>query len=215
MAFWGDPNTGVMKDKETSTLGYFLNTRAPETVNPPAPSFPPTATKHQHYKYLAPGSYDPEEGLERGKNNMLLYVEMTGNSPFPQEDILTYSGNFVSKGMKGTVCISRDILWDSYLLRNPYLGDSSRLGPPLLREFNRQTYAWIRHFKVVASGSTTGVEWLYGFGRNAGELLQLPEFFAWKCVSPTKWEWEPKKQHFYSEDKGGWPLWTEGSATSK
>lgn len=110
-----------MKDARKSTLGYFLTTSKPETVNSPAPTFPVSAMKYQNYQYIAPGKQTPEEGLKEGEHNMLLYLGMTQDQQFPREDILEYSGNSVIPQTEGTVCISRDVFWDWYLLRNPSL----------------------------------------------------------------------------------------------
>ncbi|KAK9437401.1 hypothetical protein VB005_08390 [Metarhizium brunneum] len=213
MSFWGDPDKGVMKDPQKSTLGYYLTTPKPETVNPPAPTFPPTAMKHQHYKYIAPGKDVPDEGLKLGKNNMLLYLEMTQNQSFPKEDILEYSGNFVTPGMKGTTCISRDVFWDSYLIRNPPLSSPPGSLPPLLREFNRHTYAWLGGFHIWAKGYVAGVSWSFGFGHTGWEPPRTPEYFAWKRVSADKWEWKVSDDKSDS-DKGTWPVKAEGKAKS-
>ncbi|CAP79540.1 hypothetical protein DTO013E5_9688 [Penicillium roqueforti] len=213
ITFWGDPEKGVMKDKQKSTLGYFLTTAKPETVNPPAPTFPPTSVKHQHYKYIAPGKQTPDEGPKDGKNNMLLYLEMTQNRSFPSEDILEYSGNFVTPGMKGTTCISRDIFWDSYLLRNPSLSGPYGPQPPLLREFNRHVYAWLGEFHVWAKNYSTDLSWSYGFGHTRWEPSRSPDYFAWKKVSANKWEWKNKDKKS-GHDEGIWPVRLDAKASS-
>jgi hypothetical protein len=219
MSFWGDPDKGVMKDHQKCTLGYCLTTTKPETVNPPAPTFPPTLLKHQHYKYIAQGKSSADEGLDEGKNNMLLYLEMTQNQPFPREDILEYSGNFITPGMKGSSCISRDLFWDSYLLRNSPLttaggGGNADSPPPLLREFNRHAYAWLGDFHIWASHYTAGISWSYGFGHTDWEPSHDASFFAWKKVSPTEWEWSLTEEKLGS-DKGVWPFHAYGNASCK
>lgn len=191
-----------MQDREKSTLGYFLTTNKPETVNPPALTFPPTAMKHQHYKYIAPESEYPKEGLEKDKNNMLLYVEMTQNRSFPRENILEYSGNFMQPGMKGTVCLSRGIFWDSYLLRNSSLQGPYGSMPPLLREFNRHGYAWLNGFYIWASVYKGGLQWSFGFGNDRQEPEHSADFFVWKRVSPFKWEWHPEDEYVHDQDEG-------------
>jgi hypothetical protein len=213
MSGWGNAQTGVMKDHQKSTLGYYLTTQKPETVNPLGPTFPPTALKHQHYKYIAPGSTEPEDGLEKGKNNMLLYLEMTQQRPFPSEDILEYSGNFVAAGMKGTACISREIFWDSYLLCSPPLDSPSGI-PPLLREFNRHLYAWQAGFHVWASGFEAGVQWSYGIGPQRKEEPHPPSYFSWARISPTEWEFNTHSQK-HSSDTGAMGYWAEGDASGK
>lgn len=71
---------------------------------------------------------------------MLIYLQMTDHQDFPKDELLEYSGNFVSSGMDGTICLGRDIFWDKYLLR--------RSTPRLLPTFNEYTYAWVSDYSI-------------------------------------------------------------------
>ncbi|KAE8384517.1 hypothetical protein BDV23DRAFT_176994 [Aspergillus alliaceus] len=107
-------NDGPMTDRQKRTIGYGLQASDPSSMNKQAPNFPPTLTK---------------KNLEE--------------KDFPSAPILPYTGKFVSKGMGGTMCIEKDILWDRCLLRTTT--------PQLLHLFNNATYAWE---KVM--------EWIWG-----------------------------------------------------
>ncbi|KAE8155241.1 hypothetical protein BDV25DRAFT_125962 [Aspergillus avenaceus] len=179
-------NDGPFTDQQKRTIGYGLQTAKPDTVNSQAPSFPPTSLKFQTYEYIAPGQKDPKEGIPDGDNNVLLYLQMTGNHDFPSGAILNYSGNFVPDGMRGTMCFERNIIWDQYLLRETE--------PQLLHMLNRSTYLW------VDSGSVSDPfhpEFKIGMGDTShpGNL----GFFQWNSVNgqPMNWEWQPKnsEQH--------------------
>ncbi|PKY06357.1 hypothetical protein P168DRAFT_279802 [Aspergillus campestris IBT 28561] len=197
MSAWGNSDQSVMKDEKLSTLGYAISTNRPQSVNPLGPTFPPTSLKHQHYKYLAPGKDTPEVGLEKGGNNMLLYLEMTQNRSFPQEDILTYSGNFCAANMEATTCISHDNFWDAYLLRNTAL-DGSEL-PGLLREFNYQLYAWQGDLELtVGNDGSYELDWSFGIGHNSPEAPKnSASHYAWTRTSATNWDfkWPPPQSH--------------------
>lgn len=185
-----------MKDEKLTTLGYAISTNKPQGVNPSGPTFPPTSLKRQHYRYLAPGKTQSEVGLEKGGNNMLLYLEMTQNRPFPRDQILEYSGNFCAAGMEATTCISRDNFWDAYLLRNTAL-DGSEL-PGLLREFNYQLYAWQGNLKVWAGLNGSSLDWSFGIGHNNPKAPKNPpSHYAWTRTSATNWEfkWQPPQKN--------------------
>lgn len=121
----------------------------------------------------------PNEGLQAGDNNMLLYLQMTDHQPFPKEAILAYSGNFVSKGMDGTMCINHDIFWDSYLLRET--------NPLLLHTFNPYTYVWVKSANV---DQPIAPVWQLGL---PDPNHRDQSFYYWKANpnDPLEWTWEP------------------------
>jgi hypothetical protein len=127
------------KEKLKLTIGYGLRSEDPPAVNLPAPELVPTSLKFLTDEYRSPGQHEGEEGIPQGDTNMLLYLQMTNNDPFPGNEILPYTGNFVSKGMPATMCIRRDIFWDQYLLREH---------SPLLQMFNETTYLFIGHHRM-------------------------------------------------------------------
>ncbi|KAF7586254.1 hypothetical protein BBP40_009191 [Aspergillus hancockii] len=169
-------NDGPMTDRQKRTIGYGLQASDPSSVNKQAPNFPPTSLKFQTYEYISPGKKGPEEGIPGGDNNMLLYLQMTDKKDFPSAPILPYTGNFVSKGMGGTMCIEKDILWDRYLLRTTT--------PQLLHLFNNATYAWVKTADLSTVDRPT---WDVGVGDSghAGDT----SFFTWVPVEGKVMEW--------------------------
>ncbi|KAI9927079.1 hypothetical protein MW887_003462 [Aspergillus wentii] len=166
---------GPMIDRRKRTVAYGLHTAKPDTVNADAPSFPPTSLKLQTYEYIAPGEDKPKEGLENGRNNMLLYLQMTDSKKFPSEPILPYSENFVSDGMDGTMCIEKEIFWDRYLLRTT--------GPRLLHLFNNATYAWVKSTNL---SQVTEPDWEIGIGDGGhGDM----NFFNWAPSTDGSMSW--------------------------
>lgn len=194
MAKWYAGADSVMNDRRKTTVLYALETRKPESVNELAPTFPPTALKFQTYEYIAPGHSVPDEGLEKGGGNMLLYLQMTEHKEFPKEAIINYSGNYVSSGMDATICIAREIFWDSYLLR--------RTTAPLLNVLNPYTYVWVSGTDL---SKPIAPHWSLGM---ADPCHQVESTYYWEPSpdDPLGWKWEPKnvEQHVnLRNDKGG------------
>lgn len=187
LAFWY-VDSGVMDDRRKRTIGYGLYTANPDSVNGQAPTFPPTSLKFQTYEYIAPGESKPQEGIGKGDNNMLLYLQMTGNKDFPNGAILPYSGNFVSDGMDGTMCVSQEIFWQDYLLR--------KSTPRLLQSINPVTYAWVK--STDQSNSS-----LPQFNIALGDSGHEDDFFLWNPEAVMDWTWEPEdsEQHFNNHQK--------------
>ena len=187
---WYTGKGSVMNDREKRTLAYGLQTTKPQSVNQNAPTFPPTALKFQTYEYRAPGKQAAEEGIGKGDNNMLLYLQMTDHKDFPPQAILNYSGNFVSRGMHGTTCIARDIFWDSYLLRTST--------PLLLQSFNTSTYAWIKEASI---DNAVDPSWTVGLGEP--DDLDDSNKYCWKATSdpPFEWVWNPQNPEQQSYHK--------------
>lgn len=177
-----------MQDREKRTIAYGLRTGDPGSVNAPAPSFPPTGLKFQTYEYVAPNETKPEEGIGKGDNNMLLYLQMTDHESFPDVAILEYSGNYTSRDMDVTMCIGRDILWDKYLLRG--LTPSTQ---PLLQIFNQYTYAWVD--QVKGSNPVLTVDWKIGMG-DPNHHSTDPKFYSWSRINSNdykEWTWNPNE----------------------
>lgn len=185
-----------MTDRRNRTIGYGLLTAKPSSVNDQAPTFPPTSLKFQTYEYIAPGKTQPDEGIPAGGNNMLLYLQMTDNKPFPSQAILEYSGNFASNGMDGTMAIERGIFWDNYLLRVAPATE-------LLHTLNHATYVWIKHADI---DNTQNPKWEIGVGDSIHSAS--PDFFHWKPTGTMSWTWGlPRKdneQYYKHETQAGW-----------
>ena len=189
---WFTGDNSVMNDRQKRTVAYGLQTSKPQSVNENAPTFPPTGLKFQTYEYIAPGKHEPEEGIGKGDNNMLLYLQMTGNQEFPSAGILNYNGNFVSSGMNGTTCIARELFWDSYLLRTS--------SPLLLQVFNPSTYAWKKEASVANLLEPT---WKIGLGEM--DHFSDSSKYCWEAKSDNafEWMWSPKNPEQSYSDKGG------------
>ncbi|KAF7585360.1 hypothetical protein BBP40_011116 [Aspergillus hancockii] len=183
------PDT-VMADRQKRTIGYGLCTTKPSSVNQQAPTFPPTSLKFQTYEYIAPGSTEPQEGLGKGDNNMLLYLQMTDNQKFPDTAILPYTGNFVADGMDGTMCVDRKIFWDDYLLR--------KLTPQLLQSLNRATYAWVK-----STDQSNSFNLIFNIG--LGDPGHSDDYFLWNPKqAPFDWSWNPDEaeQRYHNTHNG-------------
>lgn len=162
-----------MTDRRYRTIGYGLHTTDPGSISDQS-TFPPTSLKFQTYEYIAPEKTEPNERTPDGDNNMLLYLQMTDNKPFLPGAILPYSGNFVSKGMDGTICIERGIFWDNYLLRTTV--------PELLHTFNHATYVWIKNANV---DDLKRPYWEMGIGNSIHSAN--PDFFRWEPTGTMAW----------------------------
>ncbi|GLA05510.1 hypothetical protein AnigIFM60653_006001 [Aspergillus niger] len=182
---------GPMTERQNRTIGYGLHTSNPSSVNEDAVTFPPTSLKFQTYGYIAPGKTEPDEGIGAGDKNMLLYLQMTDNKPFPSDAFLAYSGNFVAAGMDGTMAIDRGIIWDSYLLRTTN---------ELLNTLNHATYVWIKHADI---DKATNPNWEIGVGDSIHSAS--PDFFYWEPSTGTmSWTWglpQKSEQHYSDRDE--------------
>lgn len=188
MAKWCE---GGIAEPSNTAMGYSANTDNPNSVNQQAPTFPPTSSTFQYYHYnaISGGVYT---GLNaQGDKNMLLYLNMTQNHTPPIERQLVYSGNFVIPEMDGTICISRDVFWDSFLLRSNF--------PLLLERFNISTFAWVNWVKVERGVVSLEESAEYGLG--PGYRGEHPRFYTWKNDGRSSWKWD---QHLHESDDKGW-----------
>lgn len=199
MLRWANPKTGHMGDPKKTTIGFAASTAYPESVNTDAPSFPPTALMFQTYQFLSPGSNKPTVGLVEGKRNMLLYLNMTQHKDFPIERYLDYSGNIVPSTIDGSICIGKDIFWNSYLVRNDL--------PLLLNVLNKVTFAWVKSVSIDYNGFKASYSADYGVGPGSG-LDDAKEFYTWDAVDDLNWKWT-QKPHKY--DDMGWGGVFDGS----
>ena len=168
-------------DASAGTMAYSVTTSNPNSAYPSAPSFPPTDMIFQCMPYYAPGQTTPSEGLgPAGDNNMLLYLEMSNNTPPPKERSIAYSGNWVTPSIPASMCIATDVFWNDYLLSS-----TNALGP-LLTMINKVT--WVEAVDCTADyGLTTTFGWTIG--------VNYPH-------PDTFWDWSPKA------DGTGW-TWSQ------
>ncbi|PGH15923.1 hypothetical protein AJ79_02090 [Helicocarpus griseus UAMH5409] len=186
----GDGVNGVMSEPKKTTIGYTMKANNPGTVNPHAPTFPPTSFIFQTYEYIAPRTTEPHQGLdEEGDKNHLLYLEMTQHLDFPIQRFLPYSGNFVTPPMDGTICISKDIFFGSYLLR--------KKEPLLLNVFNKYTYAWIADHKAYDDDPVRFTADLrVGLGSSHDQDIDFFGFEEVNTADTPKWEWKRSESTF-------------------
>lgn len=126
---------------------------------------------------------------------MLIYLQMTDHQDFPKDELLEYSGNFVSSGMDGTICLGRDIFWDKYLLR--------RSTPRLLPTFNEYTYAWVSDYSIPNNMACS-----WDVKMESGHVSDT-SFYNWNVNSqnPLEWTWNPNRSEQSVHDiykKDGW-----------
>lgn len=178
MLQWGSPTSGIMADPRKSTLGFAASTANPLSVNYDAPTFPPTALMFQTYAFIPIGAHEPSVGLEEGQRNMLLYLNMTRHKPFPIEKYLNYSGNHVPSTIDGSVCIERDVFWNSFLLREAW--------PLLLHALNKATRTWLGDIWIDYKNSKVDYGATFGVGPWPG-LNEPIEYFRWVPVDTTSW----------------------------
>ncbi|KAL4746998.1 hypothetical protein BDW72DRAFT_197155 [Aspergillus terricola var. indicus] len=196
---WYVSGDSPMADRLNRTVAYGLHTEKPETMNNSAVSFPPTSLQLQTYEYLGPGQAEPVEGIEEGANNMVLYLQMIDHQRFPTEAVLNYSGNYLSAGMDGTMCIERAILWDKYLLR--------QAPPQLLHMLNVPTYAFVESTDL---SNPLSPRWNIEFGGSSHP--QDASFFEWKSDGRRKWSWKPDASEQKADKSQNW---SSGDGESK
>lgn len=192
MLYWGNATTGTMADPRKSTFGFAASTAYPDSVNPAAPSFPPTSLMFQTYPFISPGASEPEVGLVLGQRNMLLYLNMTRHKSFPIERYLDYSGNHVPSTIDGSIIIEKDVFWNSYLIRQDL--------PLLLNVFNKVTHAWVNSVWVDYNGFKTSYGATYGVGPGSSSDAAW-NFFAWERVDDLNWNWN---KSYHKKDDKGW-----------
>ena len=173
----------VENEPRKATIGYAAHTDDPNSINAAAPTFPPTSFRFQNYEYIGPGQSKPTDGPGvKGDNNVLLYLEMTQNLSLPT-DMLSHSGNFVTKDMDGTICISKEVFLETYLLRDT--------APLLLNTLNRNTHAWIKPNRNIHSGDRISDPQQYLIVGPVSPNDKDLSFFSFTPVqgSNTKYKW--------------------------
>ncbi|RHZ58240.1 uncharacterized protein CDV56_106126 [Aspergillus thermomutatus] len=130
---------------------------------------------------------------------------MTQHLDLPS-DPLPYSGNFVTPDMDGTICISKEVFMESYLLRET---------APLLNTLNQYIYSWIQPDRNIHAGQQISHPEKYLHVGPGSVKDSDSSFFRFKPVSwsSTQWRWSPPDQ--YTEDsppKIKLELWTSSSS---
>lgn len=169
---------------ESTTLGYIAKGKTGKTGNEENPTFPPTSLRCQTYNYTDPAH--PGTTYPGSDKNMLLYLQMIKDRPFPTDDTLPNLGNFIRPGQHGVLCIGKGVIFDDFLLRDP----ESSLAPPntLLSNYNERSKPWQNH---GVDGGVDFPDWRIG--------SEDPSGTAWQ-PSTEGWKWS--KEARYSDRYG-------------
>lgn len=153
-----------LKGPEKTTLSHVWTTSKPGESAPLAPSFPPTAVVFQIYpwKYFDKIVY---EGLQKGGNNVLVYLEMVLSRSLPNTLPLIQNHNFLEPDAHGAMLISSKVFWDAFLLRTQ---------DALLNSINEYSCPYVN--SVGLGESSRGVHLTGDFG--VGGKLE-PKQYAW------------------------------------
>lgn len=101
--------------KGNSILGYAVTVDNP-TGDTAAVTFPPTSVLYQTMPYHTNGNPDePVTPADQGRS-AIIFLEMTGHQPFPQNP-LTWTGNWLVGDMAGAMAICKSNFWDAYFIK--------------------------------------------------------------------------------------------------
>ncbi|KAI5461886.1 hypothetical protein BGZ63DRAFT_356267 [Mariannaea sp. PMI_226] len=100
-------------------IGVMLQTDQPATVNPNAPTFPPTSIDYAVYPWKDPSNPLPPNN--DSDSNALCYLIMTNNATPPVPPQLPYSGTWVDAdapetGRDAILCMNKSQFWAGWLL---------------------------------------------------------------------------------------------------
>lgn len=159
-----------------NTLGYALTSLDPKT--PPktiAPTFAPTFNEFQTCEWRSETDNKTVlSGIPDGDNNCLLYLQMTQHKDEPKPLFYSYTGNLVNAGESGSLLISKDLFWNTWLL-------------PQLLDINFKT--WMRASHAHCSNNEVEPDWEFGWkvGADAAafenRIDKFDPFYAWKPKS--------------------------------
>ncbi|KAG6853601.1 hypothetical protein C0991_002924 [Blastosporella zonata] len=99
-----------LKKSGNNVVGYSVIVKSPQP-NPIA-TYPPTSVKFQTMGHHVGGGPNPEA---RSGRNLFFFLHKVDNHTMPTYD-LTFSGNWVAGESDGTMAISKQLIWDRYLL---------------------------------------------------------------------------------------------------
>ncbi|EEU35081.1 uncharacterized protein NECHADRAFT_82426 [Fusarium vanettenii 77-13-4] len=100
-------------------VGVMLQTEDPKSVNPTAPTFPPTSIDYGTYPWKDPTN--PQAPNNDSDSNALCYLIMTNNARPPVPPSLPYSGTWVDAdatetGRGAILCMNNAQFWEGWLL---------------------------------------------------------------------------------------------------
>ncbi|KAG8946298.1 hypothetical protein FRC04_011928 [Tulasnella sp. 424] len=192
---------------EHSILHYVATAKNAE-VYTAAPTCAPTDLNFQSLPFVVVDSdRTGQTGVLEGKNNMLVYLQMTNDNEMPNA-LLEPSANWVmppfdetSESYDGTVCLSKATFLDGFLL--------SRLA-----QFNSES-TWVvdeAWWKSKNLGTSTEYNVFGHLGLTSKDLENdLFKDYQWKPLSSgdgTR-KYEYKKTHRIDDDDGLWRVYQE------
>ncbi|KAH8802996.1 hypothetical protein F5884DRAFT_756299 [Xylogone sp. PMI_703] len=110
-----------MGKAQNNVMGYSVLAGNTGSVNPHAPTFPPTSIDYYNYPWRDPSSY---ANLETNKNdkdgldqNGFSYLITTQKKDPPEARLLEYSAPFINKTHGAVFCMNRELFWGSWMLQ--------------------------------------------------------------------------------------------------
>ncbi len=175
-----------MKDPEKTTLPNFWTTSKPGESAPLASSLLRAAVVFQIYtwKYLDKIVY---EGLQKGGNNVLVYLKMVLSQSLPNTLPLIRTHNFLEPDAHDAILVSSKVFWNAFLFRT---------WDALLNSINKYRCPYFNN-SVGLDESSRDVHLTGDFG--VGRKFK-PEQYAWRAEGGGYlYEWQKitnKRQPF-------------------
>ncbi|KAK0657829.1 hypothetical protein B0T16DRAFT_69071 [Cercophora newfieldiana] len=181
-----------MKKGWHDTVGFRLVTSKPETVQPHAPTFPPTSITYTTYPWIDPTT--PRDKDNGSSANALCYLIMTKNrAPSTATPLLPYTGTWVTAdklidpGRDAIMCISAPQFWGEWLL-------------PQMRALNLAAHVQPLEPTLEADGfNGASIQLDFEAGRCTAHPESSDAYFAFKPGKDgedeegkwnSKWEWK-------------------------
>ncbi|KIO21508.1 hypothetical protein M407DRAFT_28900 [Tulasnella calospora MUT 4182] len=197
---------------EHSILHYVATAKNAQVFTA-APTCAPTDLNFQSLPFvIVEGDKTGQTGVLEGKNNMLVYLQMTNGHGMPNA-LLEPTANWVmppfdetSESYDGTVCLSKATFLDGFLL-------------PRLARFNSDS-TWVvdeAWWKSENAGFSTKYN-VYGHLGLTAKDLEDDHFrdYQWKLASQEngKRTYEYKRSHRKDDNDGLWRVYQEGRTTN-
>jgi hypothetical protein len=117
----------LQKRPDLLTLGYAIKkeTQDADALDPISvkyPTYPPTSVKYQNYRFqTCTDTLDiiDDKPVGAAARDAFLFLEMTGDAPFPREK-LERKGNIIVGNMPGALVLGRQLFMDKYLLDSAF-----------------------------------------------------------------------------------------------
>ncbi|GIK05329.1 hypothetical protein Aspvir_009436 [Aspergillus viridinutans] len=204
-----------------TNIAVMLQTEKPQTVNPLAPTFPPTSIDYSVYPWKDP--VYPLPPSNNSNSNALCYLIMTSKETPPVPPQIAYTGTWVNTdpsepGRGAILCMSDALFWESWLL--PLLQVINRATQ--IQPYNPHLIPWEGHPGVTQSASaSTSVTFTSGgqafsiTGKNAVSI-NCTSFGQWYSKSDMSFTMQYKLNFAVTRvDDGGLQILCTSSRVSK